>query len=263
EVVMLRTFPFSLAREAKTWLNELDEGTITSILDAGGIFLYNTPNEAFKILEDKVNLKLDFSISSQNDPKPKTVVSTGGGNIKSDHAMLMEKFKALATKIDSEFLIIRKELKEMRDGRRDNHTSQIYKSDDMPMCVPIEANYEDAIKPIPTTPNLNPINSNSSIVSPFLKDCTVHILHTNAKTFADDVLPNHVGNKELKSFDGIGTGKMTKKENGVPKEPHKEWKINEKAVPHKENVYSYLWYPTELPILTVSSKNPNSREEYS
>ncbi|GKA60614.1 reverse transcriptase domain-containing protein [Tanacetum coccineum] len=130
EAVMLRTFPFSLSREAKIWLNELDEGTITSwnelreafisryfspakfrrllneihrfhqfghetlvdawlrlkemlhtcyghgltkgaiiqtfyhglddptqgILDARGIFLYNTPNEAFKILEDKVLL---------------------------------------------------------------------------------------------------------------------------------------------------------------------------------------------------------------
>nr|GEU89419.1 reverse transcriptase domain-containing protein [Tanacetum cinerariifolium] len=30
EAVILRTFPFSLFREAKTWLNELDEGTITS-----------------------------------------------------------------------------------------------------------------------------------------------------------------------------------------------------------------------------------------
>ncbi|GJV16712.1 reverse transcriptase domain-containing protein [Tanacetum coccineum] len=30
EVVNLRTFPFSLSGEAKTWLNELDEGTITS-----------------------------------------------------------------------------------------------------------------------------------------------------------------------------------------------------------------------------------------
>ncbi|GJX96956.1 ribonuclease H-like domain-containing protein [Tanacetum coccineum] len=30
EVVMLRTFPFSLTGEAKTWLNELNEGTITS-----------------------------------------------------------------------------------------------------------------------------------------------------------------------------------------------------------------------------------------
>ncbi|GKC10295.1 reverse transcriptase domain-containing protein [Tanacetum coccineum] len=132
---MLRNFPFSLSEEAKDWLNELDDETITSwnkmretfisqyfslakfkrllneihsfhqlgnetlveswlrikemihtryrhgltkstiiqvfyhgledptqgILDAGGIFLYNTPNEAFKILEDKVLLKLDFS----------------------------------------------------------------------------------------------------------------------------------------------------------------------------------------------------------
>ncbi|GJW08156.1 reverse transcriptase domain-containing protein [Tanacetum coccineum] len=153
ESVMLRTFPFSLSGEAKTWLNELDEGTITTwnemreafvsryfspakfkrllnkirnfhqldqetFVDAwlrmkemvctcyehGGIFLYNTPKEALKILEDK-------------------------------------KFKALATKIDSEFLKIRKELKEMRDGRRDNYASQIYMSDDTPMCDPIEANY--------------------------------------------------------------------------------------------------------------------------
>ncbi|GJR83522.1 reverse transcriptase domain-containing protein [Tanacetum coccineum] len=149
EAVKLRTFPFSLSGEAKTWLNELDEGTITSwnelreafisryfspakfrhllneihtfhqldnetlvdtwlrieemlrtcyihaltkgaiiskfyrglddpiqgILNAGGIFLYKTPNEAFKILEDKVLLKLDFSDDSQNSPKPKTIIS--------------------------------------------------------------------------------------------------------------------------------------------------------------------------------------------
>ncbi|GJZ76116.1 hypothetical protein Tco_0640581 [Tanacetum coccineum] len=29
----------------------------------------------------------------------------------------------------------------MRDGRRDNHTSQIYMKDDTPMCNPMEANY--------------------------------------------------------------------------------------------------------------------------
>ncbi|GJY38658.1 reverse transcriptase domain-containing protein [Tanacetum coccineum] len=134
EAVMLRTFPFSLSGESKTWLNELNEGTITSwnemreafisryfspskfkwllneihsfhqlahetlvdawlqikemlctcyghgltkgtisqifyrglddptqgILDIRGIFLYNTPNKTFQILEDKVLLKLDF-----------------------------------------------------------------------------------------------------------------------------------------------------------------------------------------------------------
>ncbi|GKE10183.1 hypothetical protein Tco_1413734 [Tanacetum coccineum] len=55
--------------------------------------------------------------------------------------MLIEKFEDLITKIDSEFLIIRKELKEMRDGSRDNHASQIYMKDDTPICEPHEANY--------------------------------------------------------------------------------------------------------------------------
>ncbi|GKD86329.1 hypothetical protein Tco_1357483 [Tanacetum coccineum] len=111
------------------------------ILDAGGIFLYNTPNEAFKILEDKVILKLDFSNDSQISPKPKIIVSTDGSNIDSDHAMLMDKFEALITKINSEFLNIRKELNEMRDDRRDNQASQVYMKDDTPMCEPHEANY--------------------------------------------------------------------------------------------------------------------------
>ncbi|GJV38896.1 reverse transcriptase domain-containing protein [Tanacetum coccineum] len=155
EAVILRTFPFSLSGEAKTWLNELDEGTITSwnelreafisrqfspakfkydptkgILNVGGIFLYNTPNEAFKILDDKVLLKIDCSVDPHINHKPKTIVSAGGSNIYSNQAILMEKFEALATKINSEFLKIRKELKEIQDGRRDNHASQIYMSDD-------------------------------------------------------------------------------------------------------------------------------------
>ncbi|GJZ37625.1 hypothetical protein Tco_0583816 [Tanacetum coccineum] len=69
---------------------------------------------------------------------------------------------------------------------------------------------EDEIEPIPTMPNSNPINSNSPTVSPFLKDCTVHISYTNAKTFTDDVLLNHVGDKEVKSIDGVGIGRMPK-----------------------------------------------------
>ncbi|GJX28631.1 hypothetical protein Tco_0236710 [Tanacetum coccineum] len=94
----------------------LDDPT-QGILDAKGIFLYKTPNEASKSL-GQVLLKLDFSNDSQN-PKPKTVVSASRSNINTNHAILMEKFKALATKIDSKFLFIRKELKEMRDGHRD------------------------------------------------------------------------------------------------------------------------------------------------
>ncbi|GJW20061.1 hypothetical protein Tco_0027497 [Tanacetum coccineum] len=140
EAVMLRTFHFSLCEEAKIWLNELNEGTFTSWNEIG-IFLYNTPNEAFQILEDKVLFQLDFSGESQNSPEQKITISASGNNINSNHAILMEKFEALATKIDSEFMIIRKELREMRDGRRDNYASQIYMKDDTPMCEPHEANY--------------------------------------------------------------------------------------------------------------------------
>ncbi|GJU28368.1 hypothetical protein Tco_1166989 [Tanacetum coccineum] len=66
--------------------------------------------------------------------------------------------------------------------------------------------------PIPTMPNPSLINSNSPTVSPFLKDCTMHIPYTNAKMFLDDVLLNHVGDEELSSIDGVGNGVLTKKE---------------------------------------------------
>nr|GFA21142.1 reverse transcriptase domain-containing protein [Tanacetum cinerariifolium] len=118
----------------------LDDPT-QGILNARGIFLYNTPNESFKILKDKPLLKLDFLDEYQNSPNPKTIVFVVESNIDSYHAILMEKFKTLATRIDFEFLKIRKELKEMRDGRRDNHASQIYMKEDTLMCDPMEANY--------------------------------------------------------------------------------------------------------------------------
>ncbi|GKC26679.1 hypothetical protein Tco_1033973 [Tanacetum coccineum] len=113
---------------------------------------------------------------------------------------------------------------------------------------------EDAINPIPTIPNPSLIMSNSQTVSPFLKDSIVHIPYTNAKTFADDVLLNHVIDMELKSMDGFRNGVLTKKEikkddKGVPKEPNKEWKLNEKVVPHNKNVYHYQWHLTEIPHL--------------
>ncbi|GJZ52445.1 hypothetical protein Tco_0606960 [Tanacetum coccineum] len=60
-------------------------------------------------------------------------------------------------------------------------------------------------------PNPNPIEANSPTVSPFSKDCTMHTLYTDAKTFADVVLLNHVGEKEFKSIVGDGIGVLTKK----------------------------------------------------
>nr|GEV41108.1 reverse transcriptase domain-containing protein [Tanacetum cinerariifolium] len=199
------------------------DGPTQEILDAGGIFLHNTPKEAFKILEDKVLLKLDFSDESQNSPNPKTIVSTGESNLNFDHALLMGKFKALTQKINYDFSKIRNELKEMRDGPRDNHASQLYMSDDMPMCDPMEANYiqgyyegyhDQNSKNIPTK-----------------------------TTFVDDVLLNTIGKKEFKSIDGVRNERKTKKEInkddvGLPKEHNKEWKLNEKVQVMEEDAWS-------------------------
>ncbi|GKA75997.1 reverse transcriptase domain-containing protein [Tanacetum coccineum] len=65
------------------------EDATQEILNAGGIFLYKTPNEAYKLLEDRVLLKLDWSKDAKNKPPKKTISFAEG----SDHSKLMEKIK--------------------------------------------------------------------------------------------------------------------------------------------------------------------------
>nr|GEW54102.1 hypothetical protein [Tanacetum cinerariifolium] len=113
----------------------------------------------------------------------------------------------------------------------------------------VKAIEEDEIKPISTIPNPNPNISNSPTVSPFLKDCTMHIPYTNVKIFTDDVLANHVGGEGLNLANGIGNRVLTKKEikkgdKDLQRNLTKEWKLNEKVVPHNKEVYHYLWHPT-------------------
>ncbi|GJU77901.1 hypothetical protein Tco_1274971 [Tanacetum coccineum] len=52
----------------------LDEAT-QAIVDAGGIFLYKTPNEAHQLLEDRVLLKLDWSKDIKAKPFRKPLLS--------------------------------------------------------------------------------------------------------------------------------------------------------------------------------------------
>ncbi|GJR37544.1 hypothetical protein Tco_1213228 [Tanacetum coccineum] len=132
---MLHTcYEHSLTKGTKIQIfyHGLDDPTQETV-DARGIFHYKTPNGAFKILEDKVFLKLDFPKDYHNSPYPKIVVSAGGSKIISDHEVLMDKFKALAPKIDSKFLNTRRELKEMRNDRIRNGvlTKKEFKKDDM------------------------------------------------------------------------------------------------------------------------------------
>ncbi|GJR94563.1 reverse transcriptase domain-containing protein [Tanacetum coccineum] len=314
EVVNLRPFPFSLSGEAKTWLNELDEGTITSWNKLREAFVsryFSLAKSALHLLRTRSNQRCDnsnilswFKQSNTRSPRRRrniplqkllkfsrtrsfsssisrggskrtqyeTIVSAGEGNVCSNHVILMKKFKALATRIDSKFLKIRGDLKDIRDGRKDNHDSHIYMSDDtsimphpsqyfqMPkaltnemmrewMAILIEANEnmknqflekkiqrtnflpdttkpksgqdvvdgvykppsnrnendkgdvefikENETQPIPIIQNSKLINSNSLTVSPFLKDCTMHIPYTHDKKFKHDVLSNHVRGRSL------------------------------------------------------------------
>ncbi|GJR71730.1 hypothetical protein Tco_0830432 [Tanacetum coccineum] len=96
----------------------------------------------------KCSRTMSYSNSiSQRVPKKaqtETIASISGSNINSNHAILMEKFEALAIKIDVEFMKITGELKEVRnDCRNDDghHALDYYMKDDMPMCDPMEANY--------------------------------------------------------------------------------------------------------------------------
>ncbi|GKA12372.1 hypothetical protein Tco_0691918 [Tanacetum coccineum] len=139
--IKLKLFPSSLAREAKIWFNELspDEPT-QAILDAGGIFLYKTPNEAHRLLEDRVLLKLDWSKENKAKPirKPFALAES------EEHSPLLEKIEDLTTMIDSQFKEIKGDMKEMRDGCNKcggPHPSS--DCDDKPMGGPKEeeANY--------------------------------------------------------------------------------------------------------------------------
>ncbi|GJR03469.1 hypothetical protein Tco_0526453 [Tanacetum coccineum] len=85
----------------------------------------------------------------------------------------------------------------------------------------------DKTQLVPTMPNSNPIKANSPTISPFPKDCTVHIPYMDAKTFADIVLLNHVGEKETRLIVGDGIRVLTKKkikknDMGLSKEPAME-----------------------------------------
>nr|GEV26730.1 reverse transcriptase domain-containing protein [Tanacetum cinerariifolium] len=203
----------------------LDDPT-QGILDVRGIFLYNTLNEAFKILEEKVPLKLDVSKGSHVKPQPKSLFPNHYERAQRDARMpnLSQYFKRPKTLMEEmirEWMARQTKANERMKNKVVELENQI--SQGLRNCHMIIENLEsqsgdvklievDKIKPIPTMLNLNPIMSNSPTVSSYLKDCTMHIPYMTTKTFIDDVLPNHVGDEELNSIDGVGTRIFKKKE---------------------------------------------------
>ncbi|GKA55586.1 hypothetical protein Tco_0754658 [Tanacetum coccineum] len=143
EVICLMLFPLSLTREAKTWLDELNEneslsdawirvkkmlrnchghnlskGNVIKIFyhglneitqevlnaAAGGIFLYKTPNQAYQLLEDKVLLKFDWAKNQKTKSSlKKTVAFAAEGSSNSDTDKIMARMDAITLKMDAQY----------------------------------------------------------------------------------------------------------------------------------------------------------------
>ncbi|GJU30871.1 reverse transcriptase domain-containing protein [Tanacetum coccineum] len=119
-------------------LDELTQGILD--ITAGGIFLYKTPNQAFKFLDDKVLFEHDWPIKSKNDHHQKYVSLTDGSNSNNDKFQFMEKLKAMDYKIIS----LNKELQDMCEKYnelRNGNASKNHLNDDTPRCEHHEANY--------------------------------------------------------------------------------------------------------------------------
>ncbi|GJS18622.1 reverse transcriptase domain-containing protein [Tanacetum coccineum] len=233
EAVKLMTFPFSLSGKAKTWLKELDEGTITSWNKLREAFVSRYFSlEKFKRLLNEIHNFHQFEHETFIDAwlHMKEMLHTYYGHGLRNHQAIIENLKRQFGYIEK---IMRTESPPRTTNTKPRHEifykpPSIRNENDKGDVEFIE---EDKIKPIPTMPSPKLINSNSPTVSPFLKDCTVHIQYTQGimkeNVFEKDVLSNDVGDMELKSIDGIGIGRMTNKEikkddKGMLKEPKKE-----------------------------------------
>ncbi|GJZ34316.1 hypothetical protein Tco_0580133 [Tanacetum coccineum] len=140
EDVRLMMFPLSLTGEAKTWLNELNEGTIETeitqeVLNAavGGIFLYKTPNQAYQLLEAKVILKLDWAKNQKTKTSlKKTIDFVDEGSSNTDTDKIMARMDAMTMKMDAQYKELQSHAKQPTSDLDD---------DDIPMSREEEAKF--------------------------------------------------------------------------------------------------------------------------
>ncbi|GJY78626.1 reverse transcriptase domain-containing protein, partial [Tanacetum coccineum] len=72
--------------------------------EAGGIFLYKTPNQAYQLLEDKVLLKLDWAKNQKTKPSlKKNVAFADEGSSNSNTDRYMAGMDAMALKMDAQY----------------------------------------------------------------------------------------------------------------------------------------------------------------
>ncbi|GJU01759.1 reverse transcriptase domain-containing protein [Tanacetum coccineum] len=110
-------------------LNETNQEVINS--DAGGIFLYKTPNQAYQLLKDKVLLKLNWAKNQKSKPSLKKIVAFATeGPSNTDNDKIIARMDAMTIKMDAQY-------KEFQS--RAKHQTPDLDEDDMPMSREEEA----------------------------------------------------------------------------------------------------------------------------
>ncbi|GJS99046.1 hypothetical protein Tco_0820216 [Tanacetum coccineum] len=128
EVVRLMMFPLSLTGEAKTWLDELNEGTIkTKCSEIAMVTICP------KLLEDKVLLKLDWAKNQKTKSSLKKIVALADeGNSNSDTDKIMARMDAMTIKMDAQYKELQFNVKQPTPDLDD---------DDIPMSREEEAKF--------------------------------------------------------------------------------------------------------------------------
>nr|GEV39641.1 hypothetical protein [Tanacetum cinerariifolium] len=100
-------------------------------IKAGDIFLYNTPNQAYQLLKDKVVLNLDWAKNKKTKPSfKKTVAFTDEGSSNSDSDKVMARMDAMTIKMNAHYKELQSRAKQSTPDLDD---------DDMPMSREKEA----------------------------------------------------------------------------------------------------------------------------
>nr|GEU32670.1 hypothetical protein [Tanacetum cinerariifolium] len=103
----------------------IPETTNEFAINAGGIFLYKTPNQAYQLLEDKVLLKLDWAKNQKTKSSLKKTVSFDDeGSSNSDTDKIMARMDAMTIKMDAQYKELQSRAKQSTPDQDD---------DDMPI----------------------------------------------------------------------------------------------------------------------------------
>ncbi|GJY07074.1 hypothetical protein Tco_0374128 [Tanacetum coccineum] len=161
-------------------LNEVTQEVLNSA--ASGIFLYKTPNQAYQLLEDKVQLNLDWAKNQKTKSSlKKTIAFADEGSSNSDTDKIITRIDAMTMKMDAQY-------KEMKS--RSNHLIHEYDEDDKPILADKQSGRPSGYLPSNTQPNPKGNSSKPYQPSQARNEHVNAIFTRSGETYDPSVNPN-------------------------------------------------------------------------